>query len=229
MNEIDRWISSGAGVEEGLRLLSIHAPNRWLAELVSRLPDRFGHLLRKALIPFSESVSFSQTVARGDGSFRKEWPFLAEPDCPPELKILAADMITSWHGYVNAHEDLYNCVSPEACYDTARKTVDNFSQNCKIRSEFQYYKEHRRVLGKHPVFATTRRLKELRTLPVTSLVRKQRALKGNIWRISHEMAKGDRPDLQEDRAARLAQRKLELAEVERMIQEYERSERRDNR
>lgn len=226
MNEIDRWINSGAEVGEGLRLLSIHKPNEWLARLVSKAPSRFAWLLREALAPLAESAVFSITVAKGDGRFRQEWPFLADPSCPPELKILAADMITSWHGYVNGHEELYSCLSPEDCFRVAKKTVDNFSRNCSIRSEFQYYKTHRRLLGKDPVFETSRRLKELRSLPIVSLIRKQKALRENIWRIRHEMSKGDRPDLDAERAERLSRRKLELAEVEKMIEEYERSDRR---
>lgn len=223
MNEVDRWMNSGAEVNEGLRLLSIHAPNRWLADLVTRSPKRYAYLLKKALLPFATSVPLSQAISRGGSQFRKEWPFLEDPGCPQELKILAADMISSWHAYVNGHEELYSCTSPEECYRVAEKTVNNFSQNCRIRNEFQYYKEHRRILGKHPVFRTSRRLDEMRRMPITALVRKRDTIKGNIWRIRHEMSRGNRPDLQEDRSLRLRQRELELAEVERMIEEYERT------
>lgn len=229
MNEIDIWLNSGAGVQEGLRLLDKHAPNRWLATLVSRNPERFGHLLRKALAPFATSASFSMTVAQGGGRFRREWPFLSEEGCPPELKILAADMITTWHNYVNAHEELFLCDSPEACYRTAKKVVENFSENSGIRMEFSHYRDHRRILGKHPVFRTSERFRELRALPATALERRRRTLEGNIWRIRHEMARGDRPDLDADRASRLRQREVELSEVKRMIQEYERTEQRDRR
>ena len=229
MNEIDRWINSGAEVNEGLRLLSIYAPNKWLSDLVSKAPSRFAYLLKKALSPFATSIPLSQTLARGDGRFRKEWPFLSDPGCPSELKILAADMITSWHEYVDAHEGLFLCMSLEDCYRVAEKTVNNFSQNCKIRYEFQYYKEHHRILGKHPIFAATRRLDNLRRLPITSLIKKQSTLKGNIWRIRHEIGKGDRPDLLEERRLRLHQREIELAEVERMIEEYDRTDQRHTR
>lgn len=222
MTEIDRWMRSGAEVTEGLRLLSIHAPNRWLEALVTRAPKRYAHLLKQALLPFATMVPLSQQITRG-GRFRDEWPFLADPSCPDEMKILAADMISSWHGYVDGHEDLYRCATPEDCYSAAENVVTNFSQNRKIRSEFEYYKNHGRVLGKHPVFSESRRLAELRRLPVTALVRKQRTLRGNIWRIRDEMAKGDRPDLMESREQRLLRRRKELAEVERMIAEYERT------
>ncbi|MBQ5979412.1 MAG: hypothetical protein IJL58_05280 [Bacteroidales bacterium] len=229
MNEIDKWLNTGAEVTEGLRLLGIYSPNRQLSDLVARAPARFGHLLKKALLPFATVRPLSQTIAKGDGRFRREWPFLSEEDCPPELKILAADMITSWHGYVDAHEELYLCVTQEACFNAARKTVNNFSQNCRIRYEFQYYKEHHRILGKHPIFRASKRLSELRNLPATALVRKEKTLRDNIWRIKHEMAKGDRPDLQEERTLRLKQKELELSEVKRMIEEYERTDRRNIR
>ena len=229
MNEIDKWLNAGAEVTEGLRLLGIYSPNEPLADLVTRAPARFGNLLKKALLPFATVQPLSQRIARGDGRFRREWPFLSEDDCPQELKILAADMITSWHGYVNAHEELFNCVSHESCYETAKNVVKNFQENSGIRAEFSYYKEHHRILGKHPIFRTFRRLGELRNLPVTSLVRKQKTLRNNIWRIRHEIAKGNRPDLQEERLLRLKQKEIELSEVERMIEEYERTDRRNIR
>ena len=127
-NEIDRWICSGAEVTEGLRLLSIYAPNKWLDALVRKAPKEYSHLLKKALLPFTTEVPFSQTLTKG-GRFREDWPFLSEPDCPTELKALAADMITSWHNYVNAHEDLFKCTTPEECFEAAEKTVRNFYQN----------------------------------------------------------------------------------------------------
>ena len=131
-NEIDRWICSGAEVTEGLRLLSIYAPNNWLEALVRKAPKAYSHLLKKALLPFSTEVPFSQTLTKG-GRFREDWPFLAEPDCPTELKALAADMITSWHNYVNAHEDLFRCTTPEECFEVAAKTIRNFTQNPSSR------------------------------------------------------------------------------------------------
>ena len=51
MNEIDRWIESGAGVQDGLRLLNIYAPNRHIEKLVKGDARRFGYLLNDALLP----------------------------------------------------------------------------------------------------------------------------------------------------------------------------------
>ena len=227
-NEIDRWICSGAEVTEGLRLLSIYAPNKWLDALVRKAPKEYSHLLKKALLPFATEVPFSQTLTKG-GRFREDWPFLSEPDCPTELKALAADMITSWHNYVNAHEDLFKCTTPEECYECAEKTIRNFSQNSSSRLEFQYYKEHHRILGKHPIFALTKKLENLRRMPITELIRKRRNVQDSIWRAEREIKKGDRPDLKVSREERLSRLKMTLDEINRMIKEYEGTDNRTSR
>lgn len=227
-NEIDRWICSGAEVTEGLRLLSIYAPNKWLDALVRKAPKEYSHLLKKALLPFATEVPFSQTLTKG-GRFREDWPFLSEPDCPTELKALAADMITSWHNYVNAHEDLFKCTTPEECFETAEKTVRNFYQNSVSRTEFQYYKEHHRILGKHPIFALTKKLDNLRRMPITELIRKRRNVQDSIWRAEREIKKGDRPDLKVSREERLSRLKMTLDEINRMIKEYEGTDNRTSR
>lgn len=227
-NEIDRWICSGAEVTEGLRLLSIYAPNKWLDALVRKAPKEYSHLLKKALLPFATEVPFSQTLTKG-GRFREDWPFLSEPDCPTELKALAADMITSWHNYVNAHEDLFKCTTPEECFEAAEKTVRNFYQNLVSRTEFQYYKEHHRILGKHPIFALSRKMDELRRMPVTTLIQKRRNVQDSIWRAEREIKKGDRPDLKVSREERLSRLRMTLNEINRMIEEYEGTDNRTSR
>lgn len=227
-NEIDRWICSGAEVTEGLRLLSIYAPNKWLDALVRKAPKEYSHLLKKALLPFATEVPFSQTLTKG-GRFREDWPFLSEPDCPTELKALAADMITSWHNYVNAHEDLFKCTTPEECFEAGKKTVRNFYQNSVSRTEFQYYKEHQRILGKHPIFALTKKLENLRRMPITELIRKRRNVQDSIWRAEREIKKGDRPDLKVSREERLSRLRMTLNEINRMIEEYEGTDNRTSR
>lgn len=227
-NEIDRWICSGAEVTEGLRLLSIYAPNKWLDALVRKAPKEYSHLLKIALLPFATEVPFSQTLTKG-GRFREDWPFLSEPDCPTELKALAADMITSWHNYVNAHEDLFKCTTPEECFEATEKTVRNFYQNSVSRTEFQYYKEHHRILGKHPIFALTKKLDNLRRMPITELIRKRRNVQDSIWRAEREIKKGDRPDLKVSREERLSRLKMTLDEINRMIKEYEGTDNRTSR
>lgn len=219
MNEIDRWIDSGAGVDEGLRLLGIYAPNPHLSKLVALNPRKFSHLLLKSLSPFRSPETPDVKPKKGR-AFRENWPFLADPKCPPELKVLAADKITAWIGQTDGHAALFNCSTPEECYEGAKKVIENFIENRKITSEFTYYLEHGNILGKHRIFADSKRIAEMRRLPVRELLRRQRNLTENIWRIKNEIGKGDKPHLIIEREARLRAREIELNEIERVIDEY---------
>ncbi len=231
LNEIDRWIDSGAEVQEGLRLLSIYAPNRHLDALVRRAPKRFSRLLEAVLLPFSTRP---RTVAAPAPAipkvkFRESWPFLSEPDCPPELKILAADKITAWEESMKAHEELFQCTTPEQCYETAKKVLENYSNNRKIFSEFTHYKEHHSVLGEHPIFRESKEAATLRAMPIMELVRKQKNLEDAIWRAGNEIRKGDKPHLRPEREERISAKRRMLAQVKRMIDDYEqRRERRQS-
>ena len=225
-NEIDRWIDSGAEVLEGLRLLSIYAPNHHLDTLVRRSPRRFSPLLRQTLLRFATpritmTTPFSAAPPPPKTKFRENWPFLSEPDCPPELKILAADKITAWEESVKAHEELFQCTGEEQCYETAKKVVENYSNNRKIFSEFTHYKEHHSVLGEHPIFKESKESAKLRSMPIMELVRKQQNLEEAIWRASHEIEKGDKPHLRPEREERIEAKRRMLAQVKRMIEDYE--------
>jgi hypothetical protein len=223
LNEIDRWIDSGAEVQEGLRLLSIYAPNRHLDTLVRKAPKRFSYLLKASLLPFSSkrSIVVSALQPAPKVKFRESWPFLSEPDCPQELKILAADKITAWEESMRAHEELFLCTTPEQCYETAKKVLENYSNNRKIFSEFTHYKEHHSVLGEHPIFKESRQTAELRAMPIMELVRKKENLEEAIWRAGNEIKKGDKPHLRPLREERIAAKRRMLAEVKRMIDDYE--------
>lgn len=220
MNDVDKWLQSGAGAKEGLRLLAKYAPNSKTERLVKINPDRYGFLLMQALKPFASGAVKAVSPAAVK-SFRKEWPFLSSPDCPYELKILAADKITAYHNYTSAHAELASCSTLEQCYITAKKIIENYKQNRKIISEFAYYQEHKVCLGKHPIFAELHRVAQLRSLPISELFRKKKNLEGAIWRAKDEIKKGDKPHLQSLREARIESKERELKEVERMIIDFE--------
>lgn len=220
MNEVSRWLKSGAEVREGLRLLRIYAPNRHIETLVEAQPQRWHSLLVKILSGFADSPQ-EETVRVRRINFRETWPFLSEPDCPAELKILAADKITAYHNYVQGHEELYCCTDLESCFLTAKKVMENFMQNRTIEAEFAFYKEHHRCLGKHRIFSESKRLAELRAMPILDLVRKRKNLEGAIWRIDSEIRKGTKPHLLAEREDRRRSKMRELDEVNRMIEDFE--------
>ena len=218
---IQNWLNSGAEVQEGLRLLDIYAPNKHLRRLVALRPDRFRPLLIQtlsALIPKK-----TKPVCIGKNSFREQWSFLSDRDCPNELKILAADKITAYRNYVVAHQDLFDCTTPEDCFFIAKKVVENFIENRKILSELAHYKEHKVILGKHRIFSEINRFIELRKLSIVDLIRLKENLEESIWRVQNEIRKGDKPHLLLSREQRLARKRKELSEVSRIIAEYEKS------
>lgn len=219
MNKIDEWLKSGAGIREGLRLLSEIAPNKTIERLVNADPDKFGFLIERALKPFaSGDLAISAKEVR---KFRDDWDFLSKPDCPSELKILASDKITAYHNYVSAHRELSSCDTLDKCFETAKKVIENYRQNRKILSEFAYYKEHGVCLGKHPIFAESQRMSEMRSMNILQLMRMKKNLEGAIWRAKNEIAKRDKPHLDSEREARIESKTRQLREIERMINNYE--------
>lgn len=218
MTEIEKWLKEGADVREGLRLLSVYKPNIWLATLVERSPERYGYLLGKVLGPMDREATGN--VAARRHTLRDDWPFLADPDCPPELKILAADKITAMRGFAESHEGLYSCTTLEEAYEKAKKCILFYCQNRKIFSEFAYYKEHRTILGKHEIFAEMKHIRELRSAGILELVRRQRNLHSSITRLKAKLHAATRPDLEFSRTELLSARERELSQVEQLIEEY---------
>lgn len=221
MTEIEQWLRSGAGVQEGLRLLSVYKPNQYLARMVGRHPEKYRDLLIRTLASIGR-VSVDETASCSK-PLRADYPFLADPDCPPELKILAADKITAYRGFVREHAKLSSCTTLEECLETAKRCIFFYSQNRKIVSEFDYYKEHHTVLGKHPVFQEMVHRRELVSMGILDLERRRRALRDNIWRLRKQLNAGDRQDLAPGRASLLETKERELAEIEKMIEDYDKA------
>lgn len=151
-------------------------------------------------------------------SFRNEWPFLSEPGCPAQLKALAADKISCWERYTDAHDKLFDCSSLDECYQVAHSLIENFKENRLIYEELDFYKSHGSVLGKHPIWNQYKRFEDLRGKNVIELVRlAEKTLPHRIWRIESEIKKGDKPHLLGERERRLKEVKAELAEVRRLL------------
>lgn len=216
MDEVRRWLDSGAEVQEGLRLLNKYAPNIYLRQLVIINAHKYKGLLIKSLSAFA-NASVTVLPVR---SFRNDWQFLSNKDCPNELKILAADKITAYRNYVAAHELLFDCATQEDCFVTSKKVIENYIENRNIYSELTYYKEHDKILGKHWIFNETKRLAQLRNLPIKELFSRKENLEESVWRIGNEIKKGNKPHLAESRETRLKIKERELIEVERMINNY---------
>ena len=217
-----QWIKSGSPLPEGIRLFALDSGDEHpFIALLRADPVHLTAVLRQELaIRAGVNLSEVDPSLRGGTtkqSFRDNWPFLSAPDCPSELKILAADKISAWHRYTQAHDRLFDCTSLEEMRDTARALMADFFENRRIIAEFKYYREHKTILGQHPIFAYTKQLRALRKLNPVQLVEKRIKLEHNVWRIESELSKNDKPHLRASREQSLRAKKMQLAEVNAMI------------
>ncbi len=150
--------------------------------------------------------------------FREQFPFLSEPACPPELKILAADKITAYRNALVAHQQLTGCQTIEECVVTAQAIVDNWIENELIFEEFRYYAERKKILGKHPIFNEMKKMQALRKATAKDIFKKKKNLTDKINRIKFEIKKGDKPHLLAEREKRLRETEHLAAEVDRIIE-----------
>lgn len=220
------WLRAGADAEEGVQLLiEAGAPSLTLRLVKSNpvanrrlmidwLCKRFGIDEDYSYVASAQVVLFSE---RRPLSFREEFPFLNEPDCPPEFEALASRKFARYHAYVGLHKKLRGCTSTEQCAEVARELINSYLENRMIWDELNYYQQHQSILGKHPIFAAFHRRKELLTLNVKQLMVRQKRLRNNIWRVQDELAKRDKPHLELERRARLQAYRSELEEINRLL------------
>lgn len=161
----------------------------------------------------------SGTTATDNQRLRKEFPFLGSPDCPLELKALVTDRISSYHRYQDAWPKLFTASTPEECADVASTIVNAYIDNRRTWEELNYYQQHHRVLGHHPIFRQFSNIRKLRSMSLRDLLRREKQVMNNIWRVKSEMKKGSKPDLEQARRDRLTGYEAELAEIRRLLDE----------
>lgn len=228
-NLVHNWLLGGADPEVGLRLfLDYVQPPLPIARIISKHPARHVQairvaLLKKADLPLDLSIISSSGPASREpqlasgGKIRNDWPFLSDPECPPELKLLISDKITAYRNCIQEYERLPDAATPAEQLSTVRALVTNFIANHEIYRELKHYKDTGKVLGEHNIFAQYQRIKDLRNLNSMDLFRKKKNLEFSIWRNENKIKKEDRPDLLHARREKIKALKLELAEVERLL------------
>lgn len=166
-----------------------------------------------------KQASHAQGPDKSREKLRKEFPFLGSPDCPLELKALVTDRISSYHRYQDAYPQLFTAGTPEECAEVAGRIVSAYIENRRTWEELNYYQEHHRVLGHHPIFRQFAKMRSLRAMSLRDLLRREKQVMNNIWRVKSEMKKGSKPDLEQARRDRLAGYEAELAEIRRLLDE----------
>lgn len=119
---------------------------------------------------------------------RDEFPFLREKECPNELKILVADMLTTHDAYVRDHEALFATLNPEEISALSQSVVENYLENRLIWDELNHYKQTGKPLAQHPVWKRGEQLEELKKLSNADLVKLSKNIPTNISRIRKKLA-----------------------------------------
>lgn len=148
---------------------------------------------------------------------RDEYPFLASPDCPNELKILVHDMITAYGSYVDGHKRLFEATTGEELQKIAAGVVENYIENHEIWDELNHYKTASELLGKHAIFAQSARIAEIKAMSTADQVKLQKNLMNNLARTKQKIT--EQPDHKNtaDRKASVAQFEFELTIVNPLL------------
>lgn len=150
--------------------------------------------------------------------FREKYPFLNSPDCPDVLKVLVADMFTSYDNYKAAHARLQVLADDEAAAAVAdcEKVVTEYLKNREIWDELEYYRENGTILGKAAKFREMEAAEDYTKLSEIDLMKKLQS--ANVNESKHRKAvntakeKGETNDRAEVALARWSATKKALQE-----------------
>lgn len=150
--------------------------------------------------------------------FREKYPFLNSPDCPDVLKVLVADMFTSYDNYKSAHARLQVLADDEAAAAVAdcEKVVTEYLKNREIWDELEYYRENGVILGKAAKFREMEAAEDYTQLSEIDLMKKLQS--ANVNESKHRKAvntakeKGETNDRAEAALARWSATKKAIQE-----------------
>lgn len=148
---------------------------------------------------------------------RDEFPFLSEPFCPDDLKILVADMITAYENYVKAHKELFDVTDEKNAFEVADKLIENYLDNQAIWKELNHFKNTGKILGEHSHFSAQKRKGELMKKSVPELIKLKEQLEMNIWRNRKKLTDDPRPNLVKSRQESIAKYEVDLKVVKSLL------------
>ncbi|MBP3944401.1 hypothetical protein J5U18_12705 [Sphingobacteriaceae bacterium WQ 2009] len=213
--QVYNWLMAGSDAQVGIRLFAQYGnQNSKVQAVVSNYPDRYLPIIKLALCRCA-GISLTSVESKPK-SFRDDWPFLRDPACPPELKILVGDKITAYHNYKGAYERIRDCTSVTDQFNNIRYLVENYIENHLIYLELKHYKEYGVILGNHSIFDQFKNIQELRRMPLAQLAIKLKNLEHNLWRNRKKLETEKREDLRlkrENRVRRLEIQRFEMLRI----------------
>jgi hypothetical protein len=149
---------------------------------------------------------------------REHFPFLKDPNCPNEAKVLVADMISSYEKYRETHADLFDATSEEDILKACQNIVEPYLENREIWDELEHFKKTGEFLGEYPIFNLKDQFENLKNMDGKKLAKRRETLINGINRNKKDIEKGEAdPEQIESWRKALAKRELELVEVDRLL------------
>ena len=116
------------------------------------------------------------------------YPFLREPDCPDEFKILVNDAITAFYNFKESHEELFHKVAnaeepqltDEEIFKIADLLLQDFHLNKDIHAELEHYQQHKEILGEHPIFSNLKLKREVEAMSAEELAKTKNNIASTI-------------------------------------------------
>jgi hypothetical protein len=233
---IYNWLAAGSDPKIGVRLFSWYInTDPLIGRILSNNPELHLHMVQKALRAYmnkhaqagtakdnAEKIPIPPAAAAEKDkkplSLREQFPFLYEPDCPPELKIMAADKITAYHKVIEYYNALGECVTDQQLLSTVQNLVHWYRKNHQIKKEFIHYRDRGKPLGDHEMFEEYKNLQDLRKLSALQLAVLKIQIENNIKNLKKLLKKNDRPDLQIRREEKLQKYILKLNTIISLLQ-----------
>lgn len=109
-----------------------------------------------------ENAILKELVSNPDAQeglkIRDEYPFLNDPNCPNEFKILVADKISAYKNYAAKHAEALEAANEgeaeDKLYELAKDTLANYELNQDAKEELDFFRDSNgKILGKHPLLA----------------------------------------------------------------------------
>jgi len=173
--------------------------------------------VKKKVVPESHAKSVEPTAAKQNVKLRDEFPFLNDPACPSELKVLVSDKITAHYNYLEGRKDLFTAKTNKEQLAAAKKTVESFLENKMIYQELDHYKKHIQILGRHKLFERVKRLEEFNNMRTEDLCELRDNISHSIWRNDKLIKDGKNPKLNQSRTEKIENYSWEFAEIEKII------------
>jgi hypothetical protein len=148
---------------------------------------------------------------------REEFPFLNDPKCPDEFKILVADKYSNFIKFKESHADLFTAENENDLLEASKEVVENVLENQLIWDELDHFKRTGEILGKHAIFTRVDLRKKYMAMAIPDLIIARENCKKRISALNVEIEKNKKPEKLGDKMENLKAKIEELDILQKLL------------